>query len=779
MRNKSLRVLAVGVAIFCYFALTFAQSSTRESWEQKVENVHSAQPPKPTTPSDNTQEEKSVLVDYDADEMINRGDNITRLVGNVTLHHNGAIIQCDSAFMYEDDRMEFFVDVVIEKDSALIYGDRVMYNGNTNKADVYAPIVKMMRGEAIMYSYNLQFDTKTSVGTFHSGGTLVQRGNQMEAQRGEFDANANYIKFFDRVALENTDYLIKTDSIGFSLDDERLDFIARTYIWNDGETFLKADGGNYFSTTKSYLFNENAFVMTPDNEIWADTMRYYTESKKSYMFNNVQILDTANMAVAFADWAFYDDSVERAVLSDDPAVKMWREKSSDTTFMRADTILLVSIFPDTTKNEEFTADMAANHTENSSTATVADTAILKKAVDSLMVDSMAMDSVLANSMVVDSMAVDMETIDSVISDTLLKADLTLADSLSKKGMIKLNAEADSRIGDSSQIAKKVADTVVMPEVDSLVKKNNMPLIYSSLTLDSAMITYWGLELDSTFVFPEGFTGEKEVTVVDSVVVADTVTSAPPTDRIIKAYKGVLSWSEEYQMKCDSLVAYSADSTAILFGAPILWNTNNQMSATTQINAYTKNEQLDWAEFIGSPVVAQQVRRGDTLLFNQAISDELTAYFTDNIIDYTFMDGNVQNIYYMTEGRDVSSMVVIECQDLTMLFDEQEPVRMIWGGGGKGPIYPMNKIPADQSRFLPGFTWQDSIRPRSRWDITDRIERKSERKEVEKYTKPKFPITEAMDKKKAILLKDERWRDRVDLPTLTPDYFLQRNEQLFY
>ncbi|MEG0656493.1 MAG: OstA-like protein, partial [Mucinivorans sp.] len=73
------------------------------AWAQPPREKRVPDPPK----KEQTQAQKeAALVDYKADVMLNRGDNIIRLVGNVIFHHNGAIIQCDSALRYDENRME-------------------------------------------------------------------------------------------------------------------------------------------------------------------------------------------------------------------------------------------------------------------------------------------------------------------------------------------------------------------------------------------------------------------------------------------------------------------------------------------------------------------------------------------------------------------------------------------------------------------------------------------------------------------------------------------------
>ena len=104
--------------------------------------------------------ESNKVVDFVADRgyPIPYGDTTaTVLVGHFAAQHNGAVITCDSAIRYNDKRIECFGNVLINKKETYIYGDRADYNGEINEARVYAPLVKVVDGDATLYTYCLLY----------------------------------------------------------------------------------------------------------------------------------------------------------------------------------------------------------------------------------------------------------------------------------------------------------------------------------------------------------------------------------------------------------------------------------------------------------------------------------------------------------------------------------------------------------------------------------------------------------------------------------------------
>lgn len=614
-----------------------------------------AQTPPPAVPG-GEQEEETTTVDYYGDLMTRRqGDTVLYLIDNVIFHHNGTYIQCDSAKRYDDYRIECFGNVLINKDSTYIYGDWASYDGHTDTASIYSPLLKLVNGDATMWVFNhMDFNTRTNIGEYNEGAVIFQRDNRMESDRGIFDGDSSTITFAGHVALRNDNYRIRTDSICYHLDEEVVTFLTKTYIWDKDRDFLTADRGNYVRATETYHFTRNAYAMTADQEFWADTMDYESAVRRVVMRRDIQILDTVQRAIGLGDFGFYDDSLKNGMLTDRPAVILYDTVSTasdtlspasspaspsptDSAFARADTILFESYPPGQSKPKP---------------KVPLDSAALRAAADSL----------------------------------------TAA------------ANADS-----------------IP---------NRPAI--------------GVEEPPAPVAPDS-----------------TVQKKDTLERIVRGRHHVKLWYPDAQGICDSLTAYSVDSMASLFGRPLIWNGSSQLTAD-RIDVYSRNEELDYAEFIGSPFITQQVEYADTL-FNQAQGRFLQAWFRDNEITRAIMTGNVMNYYYMgDDSLPPDKFAVILCSSLTIDFEDQEPVHLVWGGQSDWHIDPIDKIPAGLPQRLPGFSWEPERRPRDRYDITNRSVRPSMRAVAGRYAQPEFPIEQRFEEAYRSLLEKGGWRDRSEL-----------------
>ncbi|WP_444127922.1 OstA-like protein [Alistipes putredinis] len=302
--------------------------------------------------------ESNKVVDFVADRgyPIPYGDTTaTVLVGHFAAQHNGAVITCDSAIRYNDKRIECFGNVLINKKETYIYGDRADYNGEINEARVYAPLVKVVDGDATLYTYDFRFNTLDNIGTFSGGGMLTNRENHLESDRGYYYADTHQIICVDRVEMRNDKYELKGDSVVYDTDTDQAHFFERTNIWNEGGDYIYADRGRYEKPRELYVLTRNGYVMTEKQELWSDSLDYYRESGHALLFRNIQIDDAEHKVLAFGDYGEYWKEPGNALLTQRPSVVSYDTSQSDSLYMCADSMFLYTI----SKSEQVRADSLA------------------------------------------------------------------------------------------------------------------------------------------------------------------------------------------------------------------------------------------------------------------------------------------------------------------------------------------------------------------------------------------------------------------------------------
>ncbi len=312
-------------------------------------------------------------IDFMADEVkpYNRtGDSIVYFVGNFAAHHNGAVITCDSAVRYNDQRWGFFGQVLVNQDSIYIYGDSAIYDGDASMAEIYAPIIKVVDGDALLYTYNFRFNTEKKVGNYDGGGVLVHDDNIIESIRGYYDAQNHDIICVERVELHSEDYDMKSDSVIYNTDTEFARFFTSSEIWNSDGDYLSADMGHYDRAQDLYMVTRNGYILSKDQEVWGDTLSYYRTEGHVVAYGNIQMDDFKQKMLAFGDYAEYWSEPGDAMLTRNPSAISYDLEQSDSVFMSADTlqIFTISLLAEREKAQQKEAEQEAESKQKAEVA---------------------------------------------------------------------------------------------------------------------------------------------------------------------------------------------------------------------------------------------------------------------------------------------------------------------------------------------------------------------------------------------------------------------------
>jgi lipopolysaccharide export system protein LptA len=246
------------------------------------------------------------------------------------------------------------------------------------------------------------------------------------------------------------------------------------------------------------------------------------------------------------------------------------------------------------------------------------------------------------------------------------------------------------------------------------------------------------------------------------VVADSIPAKPKHDslqRTFRAYHNVKIWRRDFQGVCDSLVAFTKDSTAHMYVEPVLWNEQNQITSEV-VDIYTRHKELDRAEFTGSPLMAAQVDSGR---YNQIKGLKMTSFFRDNEVYRHFVDGNAQTLYYKVEEGDIepNTFGVVNSNTATFLLENQELTYTSFANNADFVGFPMDQIPDNVDQRLEGFEWQGERRP-SRSDVFTRTIRPTQRDLYLSIPQPKFPLTKKIEDHKSQLVGRREWEERYEL-----------------
>ena len=286
------------------------------------------------------------MVDMLADDsyLIEQGDStIFILVGNFAAHHNGTVILADSAVRYPNQSFECFGNVLINQNDTYAYGDRAEYNRANSTATIYSELIKVVDGEAVMYTYNCTFDTEEEVGHFYNGCYVKKDESHLEAKRGYYYTKSHELIAVDNVEMRDDKYIMKGDSVIFNTQTEDAQYFTNTNIWNDKDEYLYADEGTYTKALDLHHLKRNAYILTQEQEVWSDTIEYYRTTGHIIGRSNVQMDDTTQKILGFADYGEWWDDMDNALFTRRPSMINYNPEEPDSLFLCADTMWLYTV----------------------------------------------------------------------------------------------------------------------------------------------------------------------------------------------------------------------------------------------------------------------------------------------------------------------------------------------------------------------------------------------------------------------------------------------------
>ncbi|MDE7123065.1 MAG: hypothetical protein K2N93_01815, partial [Alistipes sp.] len=330
------RLLAIAILAFAAWGFLAARTGREPLRQHPAATSGEAAPAPPR------------MVDTKSDIMgpVAPGDSVIFMVRNFAAQHNGTVITCDSAVRYSDYRIEFFGNVLINKNTTYIYGDRALYDGEVNQARIFSELVKVVDGEATLYTREFLFNTLDNVGEFGGGGVATNRDNRLEAQRGYYYADTRELVCVGQVEMRNDEYELRGDSVIYDMAGDNAYFFDRTDIWNRDGDYLYADRGEYRKADTLYIVRRNGYLLTERQELWSDSIDFYRARDRVVLRHDIQIDDTEHKVLAFGDYGEYWKEPGDALLTQRPsAISYDLSQSPDSLYMRADTIWLFTIFP--------------------------------------------------------------------------------------------------------------------------------------------------------------------------------------------------------------------------------------------------------------------------------------------------------------------------------------------------------------------------------------------------------------------------------------------------
>lgn len=270
------------------------------------------------------------------------GIDAQRILGNVQFKHEGAMMYCDSAYLYnESNSLDAFGHVrIVQGDTLTLLSDKLFYNGNTQLVKV-RDHVTLQDQDMKLTTHTLDYNRKTGRAIFYDRGTITssQNENKLTSCEGIYDANLSFFYFRDSVVLENPRYRVETDTLNYGNNSEIAFFEGPTFIFSD-ENIIYCENGWYNTKTDISQFNENAYLNNGKQILKGDSLWYSRNDGVGRAYENVAIIDTTERINIYGDYGEYLEKIGQTLITG--RAELMQYDDLDSLFLHGDTLLAVS-----------------------------------------------------------------------------------------------------------------------------------------------------------------------------------------------------------------------------------------------------------------------------------------------------------------------------------------------------------------------------------------------------------------------------------------------------
>ena len=679
-------------------------------------------------------------------ELVERnGASYRKVTGPARFLHNNTYLICDTAWWHVDlQQIEAIGNVRILQEQTVLTGDKLTYYIDRDLAEFRGTLVQLQdKDKNTLRTRHMDYNTRDSIAVFENGGSMKDKDGQViESRTGTYDSKIKLFTFTEDVNMFTDSIFVKTTRLTYDTDRNYATFGVGTNAWKEDD-MLSSDAGWYDRNRELFFFRDKVHGMTPDQEVWADSLYFWRLTNDVEMSGRTQLTDTTRNVFALAGHMHYIDSIAQITLTRDPAVVGLTGEAGepkDTVWFGADK-MVYQTFP-MCDIPEGTVKAAEKRLEDLDQDAVM--AYRRKAAEE------------AEKARQEAMKDDPNNPDAAAQrrtgaagktkggpDTDIPGDQP--EPLSETSLppeTKEPTEPEETPQSPPESVSSLDGTEapdLSEEEDPMTLTDKQPSDSLSLPADSLAASRHELP-DSLGV---DFPSDSLSSPADSLALGLEGELAGPVDStkvgFLTAYGRARLFREDIQLRADSLAYNDLDSLVRLYKDPVVWNEGNRQYSADSLYLVIKDRRMEKASLMANAFIIIEEEPGRC--YDQIRSVEMLAYFDESggLRRFDAL-GDANAVFYLKEDSTFATVNLSQAKMLYVQFLNGEIDRVSYFDQIKNNAYPLAQMTKDD-QTLKGFNWRPEQRPVSKEDITPLTLRESQRAMYEARPRTKFVQTD--------------------------------------
>lgn len=265
------------------------------------------------------------------------GTDVQVLIGNAILRQDSAYFYCDTASLFNNNSLRATGHIHINySDSVHLYGDYLTYSGNT-KVAVLDSNVRLVDQRATLYTDHLEYNRNLDMAYYFTGGRIIDEENVLTSIIGRYFTQMSEFQFSDSVVVVNPDYTLYADTLRYNTETE--------IVFIEGPTNLYGKDDHIFSEKGWYDTRTNRAELSKNNQIThleqimkGDWIFYDHEKEYGKAVGHVWLKDTAQDIILEGGISEFYRSEKFSYITD--SARAILVETYDSLFMHADSFIL-------------------------------------------------------------------------------------------------------------------------------------------------------------------------------------------------------------------------------------------------------------------------------------------------------------------------------------------------------------------------------------------------------------------------------------------------------
>lgn len=166
--------------------------------------------------------------------------------------------------------------------------------------------VVLKNRKSTLYTDSLNYDRLYNIGYFFDGGKLVDQGNTLTADWGEYHTDSKEAIFNYDVKLRGQNFILTSDTLYYNTNTSMAHAVGPSNI-TSGESKIYTEDGYYDTKHDKSKLYARSVVTNNGKTIIGDSVYHDSKSGTNEAFRNVVYTDTVNKNRLTCDYCFYNE----------------------------------------------------------------------------------------------------------------------------------------------------------------------------------------------------------------------------------------------------------------------------------------------------------------------------------------------------------------------------------------------------------------------------------------------------------------------------------------